>query len=514
MPAPTIVIGQPVTVSTGGIAEATVAVTPPGKNPQCPGGRLVFGSGSLISVVDMGAPVSTPSFVNLAGLLDASGDLASPYLIYDNHLVATRDGQLVYTFEGVTWKDDVSPRPSWWQETKNYPLKGKAVPGGRGAIFVFRSADGGSTWRQLPTIDAAKLSCMNPTTNKLEVGYCGFPRLDATQNRSEAGGWDGHYLHMAQATGDLFITTVCATARGYQGLVLRSTDVGQSWTVVRQVPTNFFWRVPICSLPGGTIAIAYPSKGQAIVEAASPPYNTVNFTKLGPSPKLSYPSDKDTPTNRMADRVGLAASMYAYLSLSRVTTSTPFGLRDGFRLAYYADSGGDAVYGLRDFGFPLTKAGDSAIVKSATAGRNVLQGTFVDVGGVPLKRPSPNIFFWIEQLEKGRFQVRCQVFLGGAPIGGPEAVSEIFATPSFSGDYIHGTAYSSGAGEWTFVLAWSQAGSLRFAEVNVKAGASPGFAVNRVAPRFTFDALQAASVNHLASAGELHAKSAVVVPHG
>jgi hypothetical protein len=458
------------------MVEATAAVIAPGKNNLCPNGKLFFGSGTRIAAQDLANQKDlTATVTNLADRFKTSKDLTDPHVIYDNHLVATKDGTLIYTVEGIIWRDDIAPHPARWEQTKTNILKNKNFPGGRAAIWVFASYDCGMRWAQISMIDAARLVVEDSKGNFVE-GYCGVPRVDAAKKTAEAGGFDGHYLYADSFKNDLYLTTICTTGNDPDyGLLLTSPDGGKTWRVLRQVaaPPNF-WRVPINSLSNGYLAFAYALNGSAQIETLKLPIKANEKAGVTPVAKLSYPSDSDTATDKMSERVGLDANMYAYLALARSSqpARAAVGARmppptERFMLAAYESEGKNAIYNLWEFD-PQTgekKAYDT--IKAEKPDRSVLHGTFADAEGTG----APHAFFWIDQQSKNFFRLRAKFYRGTEPIGGARFISPGFATYKFTGDYIGGASYQT-ADSWEFFLSWSEAGKLRYKRIFVPQGAT------------------------------------------
>jgi hypothetical protein len=121
--ADTIQVSDPITISNNQMTEATVAVLPPHANAACTNGRLFFGSGSAVQPIELSGTAPPPKTIDFLSLIDKTNALTDPLITYDNHIVATKDGHLIYTIMGVMWRDNVSPHPAWWSQTKENPLK-------------------------------------------------------------------------------------------------------------------------------------------------------------------------------------------------------------------------------------------------------------------------------------------------------------------------------------------------------------------------------------------------------
>jgi hypothetical protein len=478
--ADTIQVSDPITISTNQMNEATVAVLPPHANAACTNGRLFFGSGWAVQPIDLTGTDPPPKLINFAPLIDKTKDPVDPLITLDNHIVATKDGLLVYTIMGVTWKDDISPHPAWWSQTREYPLKNQKVEGGRGAIWVFKSKNCGDSWEQMPTIDAARLKVAGT------VGYCAWPRIPKEKGaQSEAGGWDGHYLHADMFSGHLYITTPCTSGKGELGLVLMSDQNVKSWTVVHEVSgTSAYWRIPVTTLSNGSVIVAYLKGAKAFVARAAAPGGAFNEEEVA---TISFPSD-------LVTRAALKAFMYAYPTLARITDRASSGVKEGYQLATYFNADGDVAYQLQRRGAtaPTQNAGT---VSGAKKGNSVLQGTFVEATGqAALGNDSPSVFFWLEQVETGKFQVRFQPFIGGSAVADPANISQVFQTPTFTGDYVSGTSYRMATGLWKFYLSWSQSGSLKCVELTIRVPDRrpiQNIVIKRVRPSFKFQPISA-----------------------
>jgi hypothetical protein len=472
-----IQVTDPATISKKDMPEATMAVIPPKTNGKCENGRLFFGSGSIIKSVSLKAgPAGISVIAQKSMQFDSPDDLSPPFEVYDNHLVATKDGDLIYTVLAVIWQDNIRHK-DWWSQTFENTLKGKNVKGGRGAIFVFRSTNCGDTWERMPTIDAAKLTVAG------EEGFCAWPRINKALHTAEAGGWDGHFLYADHFNGNIYLTTPCLSAKGDLGLVLMANPQLTEWKVILEVKDAAFWRVPITTLSDGSVVIAYPnsSLNKAFVGLSAEPAGPFDEKELA---ALSFPED-------IVSRAGLPDWLYVYPTLARITADK--GNKEGYQSATWFNSGGDITYNIERHTHGATL--NATTISGAKKGNSVLQGTFVDsTGPKALDGDSPSIFFWLEQVGKSKFQVRFLPFIGGIAMANPEAISNVFST--FTGDYISGTSYRTATGLWKFYLSWNQSGSLQFAEVTIKVPESlptvvPSFAIKRVRPSFKFEPIGA-----------------------
>lgn len=276
------------------------------------------------------------------------------------------------------------------------------------------------------------------------------------------GGWDGHYLYADPNHNHLYITTVCTPGKGnWLGLVLMTRDNGANWSVFRHVQDNFFWREPVLALSNGLVGFAYRANNKAIVQTfrfpGLAPNDPATLQEVAP---LSYPPD--TPQEKYIDRVGLNASVADYLSLARVEKQ-PRGGRPklAFLLAAYRNQNMAVAYDLYEYE-PGKAAKLFATVEAEKAGNSILQGTFVEAADMN----APSIFYWLEQVEKGKFRTRFQIFSKGKRLGATQTISQDFTTSSFTGDYLDGTSYKTSDG-WEFFLSWSESGRLKVAQVFV-----------------------------------------------
>lgn len=475
-----IQVTDPATISKKDMPEATMAVLPPKTNGKCENGRLFFGSGSIIKSVSLKAgPAGMSVIAQKLMQFDSPDDLSAPFEVYDNHLVATKDGNLIYTVLAVIWRDNISRHLAWRKQTRDNTLKGKKVAGGRGAVFVFRSINCGDTWERMPMIDAAKLKVAG------EDDYCAWPRVDNRLHTAEAGGWDGHFLYADHFNGNIYLTTPCQTAKGDLGLVLMADPQLTEWKVIHQVKDAAFWRVPITTLSDGSVVIAYlnSSLDKVFVGLSAEPAGSFDGQKLA---EISFPED-------IVSRAELPDWLYVYPTLARITTHK--GTKEGYQSATWFNSGGDITYNIERHGAGTSATPNATTISGAKKGNSVLQGTFVEsTGPGALDGDSPSIFFWLEQVGKGKFQVRFLPFIGGNAMAKPEAISNVFST--FTGDYISGTSYRTATGLWKFYLSWSQqSGSLRFVEVTIEVPKSlPTIlpvAIKRVRPSFKFEPIGA-----------------------
>ena len=100
-------------------AEITTAAVGPGENRHCRDGRLFFtdGYGVMATGLDGQLVVWPDTKKSPNPRLFEYRETFDPHVIHDNHLVKLQDGSLLHTVEAITWNDNLSPKPSWWELT-------------------------------------------------------------------------------------------------------------------------------------------------------------------------------------------------------------------------------------------------------------------------------------------------------------------------------------------------------------------------------------------------------------
>jgi hypothetical protein len=491
-----ITITDAVDLGGWGWAEVTSAAVGPQQNAHCPAGRLFFTDGYTVLATDLdGHPAAFPHpELSPNPRTFTYKETVDPHVIYDNHLVKLKDGSLMLTVEAVTWNDNLKTKPSWWQQTKDYPLKKISQPGGRGIIYVYLSIDCGQSWHPRTSIDAATLKVPEPAGGST-VGLCGTPRLlsetkivhhqdksgiginlPVTTRWSEAGGWDGHYLYADPYQGGLFLSVPCFYGTGKENesrmraLLLRSTDHGGTWNVIGQIDSAkvpvWGWRMPVATDPSGRLAFSYLSAGDLKLAVFSPPYDKVD------------PLQAQTVTSTSAGDPSAKANINTNIWGSPSLTSGP----DGFLIANadWTDDEGAQRQRFRVFGEPsLTQELPSAMAPESP--REAMQGTFID--GAPGSRL--RAFYWLErapglikantQSLPDQLRVKFQLFDGKTPLlthPGELTIKDQKAYAFqplglFIGDYMRGDSYVGADGATRFVAVWNERGSLRFNTIKV-----------------------------------------------
>ncbi|HVG10414.1 MAG TPA: hypothetical protein VNM67_22100 [Thermoanaerobaculia bacterium] len=465
-------------------AEITTAAVGPGENRFCRDGRLFFADGSGVLATDLdGQAVVWPNPQRSPNPRTFGyRETFPPAVIADNHLVKLKDGSLVHTVEAITWNDNVSPKPAWWDQTVEFPLKNEAHPGGRAIIYVRRSDDCGATWTRITDIDAATLTV--PSSSGVPTkGLCGPPRLiQNPDKKSEGGGWDGHYLYADPYNGNLFLSTPCVfgtrvNREHFLVLLLMSSDRGGSWKVIGRLDTvNDWadaWRMPISSLPSGHVAFGYLNwqLNQLKVAILAPPYPLIDLTakaavlatfspgELGPGAKV----DTHVP---------------GYPTLARNPGK-------GFLVTTpeWKPAGSGTKQAHRFFNVPITlplpgmKKEFPEIEAPGLA--DMIHGTLID--GTP--STDLHAFYWVERSpvattvegqSQDALRVKFQVFQGNTAILKQPGVLTIadgkpyaYRADSFIGDYMGGASYAGKDGSQHFVAAWSEQGVLRFNTISL-----------------------------------------------
>lgn len=482
--------------------EVTTAAIGPGENRFCPDGRLFFADGDGVLATDLrGQAVVWPDPQRRPNpRIFAYRETFPPAVIADNHLVKLKDGALLHTVEAITWNDNVSPKPAWWNQTAEFVLKKEKRPGGRGIIYVRRSDDCGMTWTRVTDIDAATLVVTSPSGVPTQ-GLCGTPRLSQKWKKvdsklpdgktiqvtvldktAEGGGWDGHYLYADPYKGNIFLSTPCVfgTAMNQERflvLLLMSSNRGDSWKVIGRLDTvNDWadaWRMPISSLPSGQVAFGYLNWAlkQLKVAILFPPYPPVDLTAKA-TVLATYSSGELGPGAKVDTLVT------GYPTLARnpgkgflVTTADWKPAGSGTKLAH------------RFFDVPITLALPGTKKErpgiEAPGMADMIHGTLIE--GTP--STDLHAFYWVERspvavTEDGKFQnafrVKFQVFKGNTVIlkqPGELTIangqSYAYRADAFIGDYMTGASYAGRDGSQNFVAAWSEQGVLRFNTISI-----------------------------------------------
>lgn len=457
-----------------GWAEVTTAAYGPGENSSCPNGRLFFGAGDTIAATDLTGQLATlPG--NAPNPWSATlNETYPPYIIYDNQLVKLQTGELVYTFEGVTWNDNVNPHPSWWNYTATYPLKGKLYPGGRGNIYVYRSSDCGAAWIHVSDIDAAKLNVpttladANSPAAVDTVGLCGAPRLKHTGiNYSEAGGWDGHYLYADPYSNHLYLSTICiygdATVGNeyWEGLLITSQNKGNTWSVIAystNVPQMWLWRTPLSSNNAGKIGYAFEdgiSQTKMVVFD-----NTATSVDLSTAVTVASFTGGSLPSAIKTDTAGMIAYPTLVgdnLNPARFYLAQPSVQPNGeVTFNFYNTNGTSSV-----------QTGET--LHPVTTGGSTFHGTLVD----PRPDSTLSVFYWtdVSPASPNTYRERFQVFSHGEPLLAAPGELTLFANHAYSyayesgqfmGDYYSGATYVDSHGNINFVCPWNENGALVF----------------------------------------------------
>jgi hypothetical protein len=475
-----IKVGNATRITAAGIgyAEMTTAALGPGENSACPAGRLFFASGSNVLMTDLdGNMVTLPNAAPNPWYYNEQETYA-PHLVYDNHIARLSTGEIVHTFEGITWNDNISSHPSWWEKTVPYPLKNQSHPGGRGIIYVFRSADCGATWTRAGNIDAAKLAVPSLETPFISIiGTCGVPRLkvnpDTQAKYSEGGGFDGHYFYSDPYSGNLFISTGCVYGSGTEGteyfraLLLVSKDKGSSWSVIGQKNNQWAFRAPISSNRNSVMFAM--DDGQAL--------KLITF-----SPNASW-VDLSSATQVATYNAGLPPANIQYkegsfIMLSTMQLASSNQEPPRFYAGIYNWIGAELVqdmYNTNAAGTAVQKINSSPARTLHTGGITVLP-TWIE----PLPNSPVTMAYWTDiepTLPHNKYRIRGQVFSHGEPLlpfpvqltvaangGNYSYMNEGF---EFLGDYNIGASYRAADGSIKFVAVWTEVNYITFNTITV-----------------------------------------------
>jgi hypothetical protein len=486
--------------------EVTVAAFGPGENRDAKNGRILFASGSTI--------MSTTLEGVTEGTWNASVTESprNPYTIFDNQIVKLKGGELIYSHEAVTWKDNVSPHPSWWNSFVRWPCKkkidgtpGETLPGARAIIYFWRSTDAGKTWNRLPDIDAAKLRVPNPYSESVRIprairGLVARPRHKIKDGKKSCsvGGFDGHHLYADPYTGNLFLTTQARYGdRHYVeralSLVLVSEDNGDSWKVCFRIDDVAFWRAPVTSLPTGEVGFVYDDGGVKLA-IKRPPYKygrcetrtVTTQTKDGQENPDAEFNQKEVGNFAIWGGRGIARDRSGGFLVAKslwADGAVPTGTLT--HQIFKVDQVDSPIR------LPIRPIGDP--IKAENANGDTIHGTLVEGD------PSENLamFYWVDRdgrQENDKYKVKYQLYDAiGAVLTEPgtltidedgneyawEFASSGAAGSHFVGDYMAGASFRNypDNGERYFVAPWSEEGRLRCNIVTVRTGSRPRRAI-------------------------------------
>ncbi len=481
-----------------GWAEVTSAIVPPGRNPACPEGRLLISAAyNTMSVKLDGSDPKIWRLPKASGDPKVHGETTKPWIIHDQHMVSLRDGGVLQSIEAITWNDNLSPRPAWWNWTKDFPLKGQNVPGGRGTIYIYRTSDCGATWSLVSEVDAGRLAVKDhsgisgkdqppprPTFYQAHArraptpGLCGTPRrfskADTRTNFSEGGGWDGHYLYSDPSTGNLVLTSLCAYGtneidkQAAQFLWLVSRDGGSSWYVARHTDEFNTFRMPVTSDGEGGAVTLYAVGGQGgpsfrlqRLSRDYPPHQWLDY-RDGPIIAARSP-DKRTPELRAAAQIETHVWAAPILAPARAPGG---GLKLG--VWNWVNNGTVLSYDIYRAAANGTNIRKIDTIRAAEPNGDVVEAMFVDG---PLDRPA-DLLYWIERIpragEPNHFRIRYQLYVGEVPVlAQPGTLTLANGQPYtwgwkkiFIGEYMGGASYVGADGTIHFAAPWVQNGAL------------------------------------------------------
>jgi len=506
-------VGDVFNTGKGWIENTTVAFGP-GEHPAALEGRIIFSSGRSVYVTDLeGNAISSVS--------QPLSESSTPYPINDNHIVKLSNGDVLHTFEGVSWDDPwlrppgwsqwkLPPRPDWWDVTAQWGAKGDALaanpnrPGARGVIYMFRSSDAGSSWIQLPGLDALTMSVPDSAGNNPRVGEFGAPaalrcRNDVTEEEvrcdgnnavmiTSVGGPDGHYAYADPYSDRVFISTRwslgksdCAlfgadvdevaekladflddpdsVAQDWQDLftenngkwracpgridhlIFASDDHGDSWKVISRKESQGEWRRPMTSTPSGTVGLArWTSDRKVVLSTFS---RDTNWTNLDHEYEIAT-----VPSGEYSGILGgIKSPIYGlkgYRDIARVHDPEGFNISMPFWEPNHLH---------RVYGFALNSGTGGRVVSSdkqwVQTGADTLQGTFIE--GLPDDEVS--VFYWRDRIPDAaageKYMMRFQVFHGSTELLGEPGVLSIRGGQPYTwpfmgvspGSYMGGAVY-------------------------------------------------------------------------
>lgn len=247
--------------------EAQSTVIPPGKKPTCPRGRFLV-SIDLLRPPARGLVVGRDLDALDGPLVEATFDPVPDADYYafgtnDHDLVSLSNGDLLY-ITGAFSRMPLPPKPAWFDAA----YRGRFGPGARSVALVWRSTDGGATFRFVSEIDPAREQDGSGALPQ-------YPRKTTTPGSPDLpvfdmGGSDGQLVKVNVADDRLYLTFQCvgygqdtaqtghfelSQTRLNKTLVLASIDGGASWTSLGFLGLAY-WRFGIVPLRAGQLAFA------------------------------------------------------------------------------------------------------------------------------------------------------------------------------------------------------------------------------------------------------------------
>lgn len=337
---------------TPGSGEVQSAIIAPGKNAQCPAGRLFFSmdadwppqTGSIV-----GADLNNPANQIQATFETEPDSAHDAFLTNDNDLLSLPNGDLLFVW-GFRTSAPLNPKPGWFDVTfyldpNNNPVSPAGVR--RGEI-VYRSQDCGQSFQFMSKIDPARVgdgSCADPQPHGT---YTPPPFLN--------GGTDGQLTKVLG--GNVYMTTDCvgflpdmssssfalSSTPVNRTYVLQSTDEGASWNTLGYI-TGLGWRTDIELLANGDLAFAFGTNG-VLGFGHSQPGGTYAFSTaaLQTNVPFGWAKSNNFPTGMFANRYASALLTRGF-SANVVTLAYPAAMTDsqntivdGYELYFYNEN--------------------------------------------------------------------------------------------------------------------------------------------------------------------------------
>ena len=189
----------------GGEAQSTVV--PPGRNSQCPKGRILISDDWTPPANDGSSVPGVVHWRDLAGgaegvsthdAIPNGGDYL--FLTADHDIVALPNGDIIYE-TGAGSKRPLTPKPAWFDVT----YRGNFGPGTRTTVVVWRSTDCGKNFKFVSEIDSAAAGhedCAYPQG-------VGIVSLEQSLIYYDMGGTDGQWLNVDRQSGKLILVQRC-----------------------------------------------------------------------------------------------------------------------------------------------------------------------------------------------------------------------------------------------------------------------------------------------------------------
>jgi hypothetical protein len=485
-------------------------VIAPGRNSACPKGRIF-----IVAAAGGQSPAVYAADFDLSGTLqNVSAQPALNFsLTADDRLLASDillaslpKGGLLMVYQGGSIST-LSPQPSWWDDFTDPKTNPPLQPGDRGAIFVWRSNDCGTTWERFADIDAAKVL----------GGRCAWPQK-SKNGGPWRGGFDREELYVDSWSGCVFLTAGCMNG-GFNSypkqdayLVFMSNNEGKTWTLS---PAEFPRWAPLVmtSMPSGRVYFAHciqPSSGSRLTVGLywmDSPWQTkqggVEIYYGDPTQASSQCGQ--IPTAKVTAKITQPGVIP--ISLARLASDAS---GDYLRVTYPAVIGTRQVQQIVNVGVKPDGSVVTVPVRTIEAedpNGSVLQAAFVETDRFQMKKESnAALLYWLETTSAGKVFTRYAMVDGSVGWYPPGDLSVKSGkrddwTPGgeWMGDYMKGAFFYTGL-KLHFLGAWPvpMKSELRYNTVHlpghvshigglgpgkaVQAKPNPNFLENRVPP--------------------------------